>query len=134
MVRSNADAELLRSYRIAHARVGTIETFEASLRENTPLTSISDPSAFVEYLNQVNRKGDMVMDELKRVSKERDELNKNFEEAERRAKDASEEVARLQSLTTGASESEDTLESANNPSERAHKPMDSLESDTIKSP
>ena len=82
MIRSNADAELLRSYRIAHARVGTIETFEASLRENTPLTSISDPSAFVEYLNQVNRKGDMVMDELKRVSKERDELNKKFEEAE----------------------------------------------------
>ncbi|KAG9650647.1 hypothetical protein KCV04_g1244, partial [Aureobasidium melanogenum] len=37
--------ELLRSYRIAHARVTAIEPFEAALRENTPLTSIADPSA-----------------------------------------------------------------------------------------
>ena len=58
---------LLSSYRIAHARVGAIETFEASLREYTPLTSINDASAFVEYLGQLNVKSDMLMEELKRV-------------------------------------------------------------------
>ena len=87
--------ELLRSYRIAHARVQSIEPFETSLRENTPLTSISDPNALVEYLNQVNLKGDMVLDELKRVSSERDEYQRKVIEAERSAKEAWDEVANL---------------------------------------
>lgn len=89
--------ELLRSYRVAHARVLTIEPFEASLRENTPLASISDPNAFVEYLNQVNLKGDMVLDELKRVSSERDTLKERLSEAERSTKEAWDEVSNLNS-------------------------------------
>ncbi|KAF2650271.1 hypothetical protein K491DRAFT_707665 [Lophiostoma macrostomum CBS 122681] len=89
-------SELLRSYRIAHARVTAIEAFEASLRENTPLTSISEPAAFVEYLGQLNVKSDMLMEELKRVSKERDELNKKFDESERSAKESQEELRKLQ--------------------------------------
>ena len=60
--------ELLRSYRIAHARVGAIEAFESSLREYTPLTSISDTGAFVEYLGQLNVKSDMLMEELKHAT------------------------------------------------------------------
>ncbi|PKS12387.1 hypothetical protein jhhlp_000591 [Lomentospora prolificans] len=68
--------ELLRSYRIAHSRAKAVEPFERALKENTPLTSISDPNALVEYLSQLNLKGDMVMDELKRVSAEKDELKK----------------------------------------------------------
>ena len=91
---------LLSSYRIAHARVGAIETFEASLREYTPLTSINDASAFVEYLGQLNVKSDMLMEELKRVSKERDGLNKKLEVAEKRAKEATEEVETLKSQTS----------------------------------
>lgn len=87
--------ELLRSYRIAHARVSSIEPFETSLRENSPLTSISDPAALVEYLNQLNLKGDMVLDELKRVSSERDDFKTKLEEAERSAKEALEEAAKL---------------------------------------
>lgn len=87
--------ELLRSYRIAHARVLSIEPFETSLRESTPLTSISDPEALVEYLNQLNLKGDMVLDELKRVSSGRDDFKTKFEEAERSLKEALEEVAKL---------------------------------------
>ena len=90
--------ELLRSYRVAHARVLTIEPFEASLRENTPLASISDPNTFVEYLNQVNLKGDLVLDELKRVSSERDTLKQRLSEAERSTKEAWDEVANLRSL------------------------------------
>lgn len=89
--------ELLRSYRVAHARVLTIEPFEASLRENTPLASISDPNAFVEYLNQINLKGDMVLDELKRVSSERDTLKQKLSEAERSTKEAWDEIANLRS-------------------------------------
>jgi chromosome segregation ATPase len=74
--------DLLRSYRVAHARVMTIETFETSLRENTPLTSINEPSALIEYLNQLNTKGDMVMQELKRISGERDDYKAKFDSAE----------------------------------------------------
>ena len=86
--------ELLRSYRIAHARVQTIDLFETSLRENTPLTSISDPNALLEYLNQVNLKGDMVLDELKRVSSERDSYKQRLDEAERKTREAWDEVAK----------------------------------------
>ena len=87
--------ELLRSYRIAHARVQTIEIFETSLRENTPLTSISDPNALVEYLNQLNLKSDLVSDELKRVSIERDDYKRKLGDAESTAKEAWDEVTKL---------------------------------------
>jgi chromosome segregation ATPase len=96
--------ELLRSYRIAHARIGAIETFEASLREYTPLTSISDTAAFIEYLGQLNVKSDMLMEELKRVSRERDDINKKLEDAEKRARESSEEVEALKAKTSSAAE------------------------------
>lgn len=85
---ANIKEELLRSYRVAHSRVLTIEPFEASLRENTPLTSISDPKALVEYLNQINLKGDMVLGELKRVSNERDNYKQKLGESEKITKEA----------------------------------------------
>ena len=88
-------SDLLRSYRIAHACVQLIEPFETSLRENTPLTSISDPGALVEYLNQLNLKGDMVLDELKRVSNERDAFKQMLADAEKSTRDAWDEVAQL---------------------------------------
>lgn len=89
--------ELLKSYRVAHARVLSIEPFEAALRENTPLTSISDPAALVEYLNQVNLKGDMVVDELKRVSADRDKFKEDLGQAKESAKNAWDEVSNLRS-------------------------------------
>ncbi|MCJ1389907.1 hypothetical protein MMC18_002764 [Xylographa bjoerkii] len=89
--------ELLRSYRIAHARVTAIEPFENTLRENTPLTSINDPGAFVEYLNQLNLKGDMVLDELKRVTAERATFKQKLDEAEKSTKEAWDEVAKVRS-------------------------------------
>ena len=87
--------ELLRSYRVAHARVQSIEPFENALRECTPLTSISDPGGLSEYLNQVNLKGDMVLDELKKVSNERDNLRTRLTEAESSAKQAWDELSSL---------------------------------------
>lgn len=68
---TKSPTELLRSYRVAHKRATAIEPFEKALRENTPLTSISEPAALIEYLNQLNLKGDMVMDELKRFPQKR---------------------------------------------------------------
>ncbi|KIH94070.1 hypothetical protein SPBR_05482 [Sporothrix brasiliensis 5110] len=70
--------ELLRSYRIAHGRVSAIEPFERALRENTPLTSIRDPTALIEYLNQLSLKSEMILDELKRVTSDRDDLKKQL--------------------------------------------------------
>ena len=120
--------ELLRSYRIAHARVQSIEPFETSLRENTPLTSINDPNALVEYLNQVNLKGDLVLDELKRVSSERDEFQKKVIEAEKSAKEAWDEVANLK-------ESKDSklVDEENNvsPSDDEKHEQDSVEEDPM---
>ena len=87
--------ELLKSYRIAHARIQTIDPFETTLREHTPLTSISDPSALVEYLNQVNLKNDMVVDELRRVTNDRDDHKRKLGEAERSAREAWDEVTDL---------------------------------------
>ncbi|KAK0105260.1 hypothetical protein ONS95_004352 [Cadophora gregata] len=95
-------ADLLRSYRIAHARAVSIEPFEKALKEHTPLATISDPDALVEYLNQLNLKGDMVMDEFKRVSADRDEYKKKFEQSEKEASEAKEELAALKSAS-GAS-------------------------------
>ena len=71
--------DLLKAYRIAHARCQVIDPFEAKLREHTPLTNIGDPSAFVEYLNQATAKSDMVMDEFKRVSAERNDFKTKAE-------------------------------------------------------
>jgi DNA repair exonuclease SbcCD ATPase subunit len=87
--------ELLRAYRVAHARVQTIEPFEASLRENTPLTSINDPGALLEYLNQITLKSDMVVDELKRIAVDRDSYRKKFDESENESQLLKAEIARL---------------------------------------
>ncbi|TPX22093.1 hypothetical protein DIZ76_013957 [Coccidioides immitis] len=93
--------ELLKAYRIAHARVLSIEPFEAALRENTPLTSISEPRALTEYLNQLTLKGDMVVDELKRVTAERDDFKKKLESAEKSTREVWDEVANLKRSQPG---------------------------------
>ena len=103
-------AELLKAYKTAHSRIQSIESFEASLRENTPLTSINDPGALVEYLNQINLKSDMVLDELKRVTTDRDEYKKKFQAAEEDTGKLRSEVtdlkAKAESNQQGSSESE----------------------------
>ena len=88
--------ELLRSYRVAHARAVSIEPFEKTLRENTPLTTIKEPEAFVEYLSQLTLKGDMVMDELKRVTTDRDLYKKKFEQIDKEATEAQAKVVELE--------------------------------------
>jgi len=90
--------ELLRSYRIAHGRAVSIEPFEKVLKENTPISSIADPDALVEYLTQLNLKGGMVMDELKRVSGERDDYKKKLEQSE---KEKDEALSQRTSTTEG---------------------------------
>ena len=92
---ANLLLELLKSYRIAHARVVAIEPFEKALRENTPLTSTIDADALVEYLSQISLKGEMVTDELKRVSRERDTFKQKLDEAEKSTREAWHTVAGL---------------------------------------
>ena len=76
------------------------------------MTSISDPNAFVEYLNQVNLKGDMVLNELKRVSSERDMFKERLNDAERSTKKAWDEVANIRSLKDSTAVSEESGVSA----------------------
>ncbi|KAK8098914.1 uncharacterized protein PG998_012155 [Apiospora kogelbergensis] len=98
--------ELLRSYRIAHGRATAIEPFERALREHTPLTSIKDTEALVEYLNQLNLKGDMVMDEFKRVSAEKDTLKKKHDETTQELTALKEEMATLKAAAPPAPSAE----------------------------
>lgn len=93
---------MLRSYRIAHGRATSIEPFERALRENTPLTTIKDPDALTEYLNQLNLKGDMVMDELKRVSTEKEDFKKKYDAADKEITELKEKVAALEAAKTAA--------------------------------
>lgn len=93
---------MLRSYRIAHGRATSIEPFERALRENTPLTTIKDPDALTEYLNQLNLKGDMVMDELKRVSTEKEDFKKKYAAADKEISELKEKVAALEAAKTAA--------------------------------
>ncbi|CAK1360317.1 Myosin-10 [Cercospora beticola] len=115
--------DLLRNYRTAHARVSLIDPFEATLREHTPLTSIEEPGALVEFLNQRSLQSDMVLEELKKVAgqkneltKERDELKSKLEEAEKKVKQAFDDAAGLRkerdeakpaTSTVGAEKKED---------------------------
>ncbi|KXT11108.1 hypothetical protein AC579_639 [Pseudocercospora musae] len=94
--------DLLRNYRTAHQRVAAIEPFEATLREHTSLTSIDEPGALIEFLDQRKQQSDMVMGELRRISdehqrtiQERDELEIKLEKAEKDVKTAFDEAAGL---------------------------------------
>lgn len=69
--------ELLRSYRIAHSQ---IKPFERALQENTPLNNIKDPGALIEFLNQLKRQGNMAVQEMNRVTNQRDEMAKQVEQ------------------------------------------------------
>ena len=54
----------------------------------------------MEYLNQLNLKGDMVLDELKRVSSERDSVKQKLKDAEKSAREAWDEVAKVRAEKT----------------------------------
>lgn len=110
---------MLKFYRRAHAQALAIEPFEKSLRENTPLTSISDPAALAEYLNQVKLKSDMVLDELKRVSTERDKFKEELDQAKRKTKEAWDELTylRKQSDANRSAENSDHRKSGPPPKE-----------------
>ncbi|KAJ9613632.1 Golgin imh1 [Knufia peltigerae] len=95
--------ELLKAYKMAHSRIQAVDSFEASLRENTPLTSINDPGALVEYLNQINLKSDMVLDELKRVTTDRDEYKKKFQASEEETAKMRTEITELKTTATAES-------------------------------
>lgn len=100
----------MKSYRTAHTRVLSIEPFENALRENTPLTSINDSAALVEYLNQVNLKSDMVLCELKRVSSERDTFKEELAQMKQKATKAQKKDAAnigTTNLADGSAESRD---------------------------
>ena len=77
------------------------------------MTSISDPNAFVEYLNQVNLKGDMVLDELKRVTSERDTVRQRLSDEERSTKEAWNELANLRSLKESTTDPKESGKLAN---------------------
>ena len=62
----------------------------------------------VEYLNQINLKGDLVLDELKRVSAERDSFKYQLADAEKSTKAAWDEVAKLRELKESMIKTDDS--------------------------
>jgi chromosome segregation ATPase len=107
--------ELLKAYRAAHSRVLSIEPFEAALRENTPLASIADPKALTEYLNQISLKGDLVLEELKRVTTERDEFKNKLGESQKAEKAAQDEISSLKEAAKQEGSKKDGEGSASSP-------------------
>ncbi|KAG7110227.1 Autophagy-related protein 23 like [Verticillium longisporum] len=87
--------ELLRSYRIAHSRATSIEPFERALKEHTSVTSIKEPEALVEYLDSLKQKEQLIMEEYKKVSIEKDEMKKKHQATERELAELKDEVATL---------------------------------------
>ncbi|KAF8537690.1 hypothetical protein BDD12DRAFT_794770 [Trichophaea hybrida] len=87
--------ELLRSYKIVHARNALIEPFEKALRENTPCESISDPKVLLDYINSFSQRSDMVKNELVRVSKEKDEYKASAQKARDELETKDKEIAEL---------------------------------------
>jgi chromosome segregation ATPase len=102
--------EVMRNYRIAHARAKSIAPFEKALKENTPLTSIQEPEALLEYLNQQSLSRDMVMDELKRVTAEKDEYKKKYEQANKLKSEALEQVKMLKAAEKAPETNDDKVE------------------------
>lgn len=113
--------DLLKAYRGAHSRVLSIEPFEAALRENTPLASIGEPKAFTEYLNQISLKGEMVTEELKRVTTERDDYKKKMEEAQKSTKAAMDEVTNLKKEKAPVDSAADANSTKSSPEEESEE-------------
>ena len=53
---------------------------EKVIQEHTPLTSIKESDALAEHLRSLNVRTNMVMEELRRVTQERDNYKKKTEE------------------------------------------------------
>ncbi|KAJ2991103.1 hypothetical protein NUW58_g2645 [Xylaria curta] len=84
--------EVLRSYRIAYSQ---IKNFERALQENTPVGTIKDPAALIEYIHQFDVKSKLAFQELTRISTERDDLLKKTELNEITLTTLSNEIAAL---------------------------------------
>ncbi|KAG0638785.1 hypothetical protein HOY80DRAFT_1137250 [Tuber brumale] len=87
--------DLLRSYKIVHARNALIEPFEKALRENTPFESIADPKPLIDYINSFALRADLAKEELIRVSKERDEHKSQMQKLKDEQKAKNEEIEKL---------------------------------------
>ena len=95
------------------------------------MTSIGDPNALTEYLNQLNMKSDMVMQELKRVSAENDGLKKKHDEASEKLDKAEKEIQSLKAGTpaessTGPTKEPYAEEKVESAPEKAKSPVSSV--------
>ncbi|KAI0203340.1 GRIP domain-containing protein [Astrocystis sublimbata] len=91
--------EVLRSYRIAHTQ---IKTFEQALQENTPVSTIKEPDALLEYIKTFSMKSDMAMQELRRISAEKDNLQKQVTSSEQESAVLRNVIATLKSAKADA--------------------------------
>ncbi|ROT41598.1 hypothetical protein SODALDRAFT_292432 [Sodiomyces alkalinus F11] len=122
--------EILRSYRIAHSRATSIEPFERALKEHTSVGSIREPEALVEFLNSLKMKEQLVMEEYKNVSMERDEFKKKYEQAEKDLSALKDEVAALKVSQPNA----DAAADIDDKQEKTSKDSDETASGHVRSP
>ncbi|KAK9475972.1 hypothetical protein V1514DRAFT_338305 [Lipomyces japonicus] len=71
--------ELKNAYDILREKNRFVNQFENVLREHTPCSSVTEPEALVEYLQNLTLKQEMQMEEMKRVTKERDVVTKDID-------------------------------------------------------
>ncbi|KAK6456565.1 uncharacterized protein RJT20DRAFT_45660 [Scheffersomyces xylosifermentans] len=68
---------LLEAFKTEKRKAELIHTFEKVLQENTPVSSIAEAGALVEYLNGLNEKTTLLNTELRKYSRDNSNLTKS---------------------------------------------------------
>ena len=75
---------LLEAFKVEKRKAAVIPAIEKVLRENTPISSISEAGALVEYLNGLNEKSTLLQNEIRNYSTSNSSLTKRIKELELR--------------------------------------------------
>lgn len=75
---------LLEAFKVEKRKAAVIPVLEKVLRENTPISSISETGALVEYLNGLNEKSTLLQNEIRNYSTTNSSLAKRIKELELR--------------------------------------------------
>lgn len=111
---------LLKAYRLEKKKAELVKLFEQVLGEHTPVSSIAEPKALVEYLDGLDQRTKLMKEELERVSDAHSRLRKRnvaaaqeLEKAKEELKQKDEEISSLKEASPQEPSEEAQQEAAN---------------------
>lgn len=111
---------LLKAYRLEKKKAELVKLFEQVLGEHTPVSSIAEPKALVEYLDGLDQRTKLMKEELERVSDAHSRLRKRniaaaqeLEKAKEELKQKDEEIRSLKEASPQDPSEEAQQEAAN---------------------